>query len=124
MPGGYYPKASLEVQGVGDLVSITELTLDIDNGAQTEMTMKTAGSGFSHGPVKVDGSFSVKYSTDPEADFVSLVRKKQIVGMTFKLADGTRIPLEAAPSKASYKSQETGADTCSISFSGFTPQTQ
>lgn len=124
MPGGYYPHASLEVQGIGDLVSITELTLDIDNKAQTETTMKSAGAGFSHGPVTLDGSFNVKYATAPETSFIDMVRKKQILGMTFKLADGTRVPLEAAPNKASYKAQEVGADTCSVTFSGFTPTTQ
>lgn len=124
MPGGYYPKAGLEVQGIGDLVSITEVTLNFDNKAATETTMKSAGAGFSHGQVTADGEFTVKYATSPEASFIDMVRKKQILGMTFKLADGTRIPLEAAPGKASYKAQEVGADTCSITWSGFTPTTQ
>lgn len=120
----YYPHASLEVQGIGELVSVTDLELNVDNQGKTETTMKNAGSGFSTGPVMYDGSFTVKVSTAPEANFIDFVRMKQIKGMTFKLADGTRIPLSALPNKAAYKSQEVGADTLAVTWSGFSPVTQ
>jgi hypothetical protein len=124
MPGGYYPHGKLEVQGIGDLVSVTDISLDLDNKATVETTMHSAGAGFSHGPLTGDGSFSVKYGTAPEAKFMRMVIEKQIKGFTFKLPDGERIPMICAPGKGSYKSQETGADTIGISFVGFTPETQ
>lgn len=120
----FYAHSSLEVQGVGDLISITDNSFDIGNDAQEETTMKSAGAGFSFGQVKITGSFTVKFSTSPEIDWIKMVRTKQITAFTHKLPDGTRIPVSVAPKQCSFKDQEVGAATIAVSYVGFTPQTQ
>lgn len=122
----FYPHGSLEVQGVGDLVSITELQFDIDNKAVAETTMKSAGAGFSFGQVMITGSFTVKNATaaTEEKDWIAAVRDREILGITIKLPNGNRIPVNMAPEKSSFKDQEQGASTTGVSFVGFTPQTQ
>lgn len=120
----FYAHSSLEVQGVGDLISITNNSFTITNDAQEETTMKSAGAGFSFGQSKVTGSFEVKYSTTPEVDWIKKVRQKVITAFTHKLPDGTRLPVSVAPKEAAFKDQEVGAATISVSYVGFTPQTQ
>lgn len=120
----YYAHSSLEVQGVGDLISITENSFDIKNEAAQETTMKSAGAGFSHGQVKITGSFTVKNSTTPEYDWIAAVRDRRILAFTHKLPDGSRVPVSVAPEGASFKDQEVGASTTNVSYVGFTPKTQ
>ena len=116
--GQFYPRSSIEMEG-GDLINIVNVALNIRNGGTVETTMHSAGSGFSAGPVTVEGSFEIKNPTVSERDYIGKVVRKEITDITFKHPDGSRLPLTIMPNEAGVKDQDTGASTTSWGFVGF-----
>ena len=114
-----YPHAAVEMQG-GELYTIEDVSVDEENGATAETTMRRAGAGISFGPVKCSVSFTVKNpSTPAERNWRAMVRARLITQLVIKYPDGTADVIDGAFSKRSFKDQEAGASKTTMDFVGF-----
>ena len=115
-----FTRADAEVNG-GKAKLITDLNVDVDNGAKWEPTF--GGGGNSFGATQCSGSFNYKLAANaptnaPERRWPGYVFDKVEVPIVFKLPGGDRIVFSGAFSKVGIKSAVDGATDGSVDFVG------
>lgn len=91
-----YPQAYL-AQGNGDLVEVTDFSVNLTNGAKQHHTMRKPGAGIVFTPDECTVSFNSALSEDgAERNYWSDAQKKKIKQLRAKLPGGTTLTINGS----------------------------
>lgn len=112
-----YPRGFVAM-GSGDLIDVTNVKLDIDDGSKQVHTIRQKGAGITQGVEESTATFDAVVSEfGEEADWLQLVKKQQIKQLRIKIP-GRTISMNGKYKMVSYELPLDDAIKISLTFIG------